>query len=153
MSLNIDRSGPPLDESKIAQAEKRWGVKIPPAYRKFLMSHNGGRPDPSDFRITTPRGSELVSIRTFLGIDMPEETFGLDYVMETFADRLPSDLFPIARDPGGNIIAVATQGADAGKVYFWDHEREADDGEPPSKMNLHLISESFDSFLKNLGKV
>jgi SMI1 / KNR4 family (SUKH-1) len=153
MSINIDRSGPQLNENKIAKAESRLGLSIPPAYRRFLMTHNGGHPDPSDFKMTTPRGREVVSVRTFLGIDMPEETFGLDYVIETFKDRLPRGLFPVARDPGGNIIALATEGENAGKVYFWDHEGEADEGEPPSEDNLNLVSDSFDSFLKNLGNV
>ena len=98
---------------------------------------------------TTQRGA----VKAFLGFNTPEETLNLDYALETFRDRIPARMFPIARDPGGSLILLAKSGPDACKVYFWDHEREADDGEPPTGRNLSLIADSLDAFLENLGDV
>jgi hypothetical protein len=143
-----------LTNRKIDQAERHLGRPIPPAYRQFLLKYNGGHPDPSDFRMAGGRKgtTQIGTVKSFLGINVPEETLNLDYVLETFRDRLPARLFPVARDPGGNLIGISTEGADAGKVYFWDHEREAEEGEPPTDKNLYLIAESFDEFLDKVGE-
>ena len=57
---------------------------------------------------------------------------------------------PIADDPGGNAICLGMSGNERGKVYFWDHEMEADEGDEPTFENVYLVAESFASFLKSL---
>jgi hypothetical protein len=152
MINKMSRTSTPLTEEEIDRTEKRIGRRIPPAYRKFLLEYNGGSPDPSDFTMaTSPHGkTELGTIKSFLGIGTDKATLNLDYILETFEGRLPADLFPIARDPGGNLIALGTEGSKTDKVYFWDHEREADEGNPPTNRNLYLVSESFDQFIGSL---
>lgn len=39
---------------------------------------------------------------------------------------------------------------DAGAVYFWDHEAESEEDEPPSRANLHRLADSFDQYLRQL---
>jgi len=155
MSIRILDSGKQLTGNKINRTEKHLGRPIPPAYRTFLLKHNGGHPDPSDFRMAgVHRGTtQIGTVRWFLGINVPEETFNLEYVLEIFHDRVPTNLFPFALDPGGNLICIGAGGDEAGKVYFWDHEREAAEGEPPTDQNLYLIADSFDDFLNKLGIV
>ena len=154
MKCKITDSSEPLTVPKIAKAERGLGRSIPLDYRKFLLQYNGGRPDPSDFAMAGVRkgSTQIGAVKRFLGIDTPEDTLNLDYVLEMFGDRMPSRFFPIARDPGGNLIGISTKGADVGKVYFWDHERESDDGETPNDKNLYLVADSFDKFLDKLGE-
>jgi SMI1-KNR4 cell-wall len=154
MKNKITGKSEDLTDRKIKNAERQMGRSIPLAYRNFLLEHNGGHPDQSDFRMAGVRKgtTQIGTVKSFLGINLPEETLNLDYVLETFRDRVPTNLFPIARDPGGNLILIAENGFDAGKVYFWDHERESDEGEPPTDRNLYLIANSFDEFLDKLGE-
>lgn len=155
MYNEITGSFEPLTESKINEAEKRIGQAIPMAYRKFLLEHNGGHPEPSDFKMSNAQKgmTETGTVKKFLGIDGPEKTLNLDYTLETFRDRMPTDLFPVARDPGGNLICIFAEGPNKEKVYFWDHEMEAEEGQPPTETNLSFIANNFDEFLKKLGDV
>lgn len=143
----IDSAGQ-LTESALANAEKMFGRNIPDPYRSFLLKHNGGRPELNEFRMAG--SARPGAIKSFFGIGMSERTLNLDYALEAFADRIPAWSFPLARDPGGNLILLAAEGSRKGRVYFWDHEREADDGEPPREDNLYLISDSFEEFLAQL---
>jgi hypothetical protein len=61
-------------------------------------------------------------------------------------------MFPISYDSFGNLILIAIKNADRGKIYFWDHEMEADpnQGEVPDYSNLTLIADSFDEFINSL---
>jgi hypothetical protein len=152
MYTKITNSGELMTEELVYIAENMLEQKIPEPFRSFLLRHNGGRPDAADFRMagTCAGATQGGTIKSFLGIGMPERTFNLDYVLETFGDRVPDWSFPIARDPGGNLILLAAKGARKGKIYFWDHEREADEGDPPTEDNLYLIANNFEEFLKNL---
>jgi hypothetical protein len=144
-----------LTERDIARAERELGRQIPPAYRQFLLKYNGGHPTPSDFKMAGIRkgATEVGSVKSFLGIDTPVDTLNLNYVIETFQGRIPASFFPIARDPGGNLIGIGGLGSQSDKVYFWDHEREAEEGEQPADTNMHLISETFEEFINGLREV
>ena len=48
------------------------------------------------------------------------------------------------------MIQFLVKNADRGKIYFWDHEMEADEGETPNYSNLTLIADSFDEFIEGL---
>ena len=66
--------------------------------------------------------------------------------------RLPDEMIPIASDPFGNLFCLAVEGDDAGKVLFWDHEREPDDDEEEvtSFPNVRFVADSFEEFLASL---
>jgi hypothetical protein len=153
MKPQITETSRPLKEIDIRRFEQNHGRPIPAAYREFLLRHNGGDPDPCHFKIrNAPKGiPKTGAVKAFLGIDVSEPTLALDYTLSRFRDRVPPDLFPIARDPGGNLICIATQGAGSGKVYFWDHEFEAEEGQPPTRKNLYLIADSFEGFMEELN--
>jgi hypothetical protein len=155
MNVGITESAEQLTDAKLKEFEKTYDRVIPVPYRKFLLKYNGGRPDPSEFKMRGPRGrgDQVGEVKRFFGINVPEKTLDLGYALETFRERLPKNLFPVARDPGGNLIGITTEGDAAGQILFWDHEREADEGEPPTDRNLYFIADSFDEFLNGLGKV
>ena len=62
---------------------------------------------------------------------------------------MPDFIFPIANDPGGNLICMD---AKDGKIYFWDHENEVDYSiyDDAVKTNLHFVANSLKEFLNNL---
>lgn len=151
MNVSIANSGPQLTESELEQFEKTHGREIPIAYRKFLLKYNGGQPNLSGFRMNSGvEQDQTGSVKRFLGINMPERTLDVGYALETFRDRIPSYLFPVARDPGGNLIGIVVEGEAEGQVLFWDHEREADEGEAPTDNNLYFIADTFEKFLDDL---
>ncbi|HEX8776137.1 MAG TPA: SMI1/KNR4 family protein [Pyrinomonadaceae bacterium] len=135
-----------LDESTVFRLEDSLQIKLPPSYRKFLMEFNGGRPVARRFKFKgATRGS---SVDRFLGVHNKEHNNLMDY-LETYKGRIPPNFFPIAHDPGDNLICISVAGADKGSIYFWDHDREGNDG-PPNYSNVILISESFEEFIEGL---
>ncbi len=70
--------------------------------------------------------------------------------LDTFTGRIPDWLLPVARDEGGNLFALSLRQTDFGSVWFWDHEYEADEGEPPADDNITRISEDWESFFQSL---
>ena len=76
---------------------------------------------------------------------------GLLRAQETYRNRVPAWLLPVAKAEGGNLILIALSGDDAGAVYFWDHEQEADEGEPPTTENLYRLADSFEDYVHQLS--
>ena len=111
------------------------------------MAHNRGRPELEVFRIEG--NPEAGMVGWFLGIQQGEYD-DLRKHLEVFRDRVPPKLLPIARDPGGNLICIAVSGPARGKVYFWDHEEEVEEGETPDYRNISLITHSFEGILRSL---
>jgi hypothetical protein len=63
---------------------------------------------------------------------------------------VPAGFLPLAVDPGGNLICLVISGTNTGKVYFWDHEEEVEEGQQPGYSNVYLIANSFNEFLNSL---
>lgn len=148
MSATIIRSGPPLSSEQLDEVEQRMGSAIPPVYREFLLQNNGGRPVPNAFLYRRSDGTTAGEggVNTFLGIGDAEST-DIEWHRSMYEDRIPSNFFPIADDPGGNLICLSTSGDDVGAVYFWDHEEESD---PPTYDNVYFIAPDFQTFLDTL---
>jgi cell wall assembly regulator SMI1 len=138
--------------AQINQLETAIQAKFPESYKNFLLQHNGGSPEPCVFEYIDASETRLGCINNFLGIHSGELSNLHDYIetYKVFQKRLPDDVFPIANDPGGNLICISLAAHDTGTIYFWDHELEADEGEEPSYANLFFIARSFDDFIKSL---
>ena len=140
----------PLDELILSRHEDSWGFRLPDDYRRFLLQFNGGRPHPRYFEFKDHEGGS--SVHSFLGFN---EDYNRNLVkkLQMFKDRLPARFFPVAYDDGGNQICLSISGNDRGKVYFWDHELQADQtvGESPENAdNIMLVADSFEEFLNGL---
>ena len=149
MQIKSDHPGT-LPEPILSVLERYWGFSLPKEYRNFLLEHNGGEPNVDCFNFKNDKedGSD---IRCFLGIYPDQHNDLLDHI-KTYKDRLPSNLFPIAYDSCSNLICISVTEPDRGKIYFWDHEVEADPSqdEVPDYSNLTLIADSFNEFLEGL---
>lgn len=145
MAIKMTDSDPPIGDVDVDGFERRTGVTLPPQYRRWLLAHNGGRPDPSRFNYkgeSGPYTDSLISLFFSLS-DMEADITQF----KVWQQRMPDELVPIADDPFGNRICIGTAGPHEGKVYFWDHEEEQDE---PTYDNCHLLADSFEEFLNGL---
>lgn len=139
-----------LAEADLAAFEAKWDVKLPAQYRKFLRNYDGGYPDPTGFNFKSGKGGSALSC--FFGVKQNVD-LSLDDALRTFKDRIPQRFFPVADDQGGNLICISLFGEDHGKIYFWNHELEADETQgftPETTNNLILVADSFDEFIEGL---
>ena len=115
----------------------------------FLIKYNGGRPVQDCFDSKNNDAGSVVD--AFLGF-RKERHLSIQGHIETYENRIPRELFPIAYDSFGNVICIGIKSEYYGKVYFWDHEWEAEEslGESPDFSNVTLIAENFDEFVEGL---
>jgi hypothetical protein len=123
--------------------------KLPNDYREFLLTVNGGIPDKKLVTFTMKDGFKNGDIIDgILGIKSKKH---LNLLMRNklYFNRAPSNMICITQNDGANLILLSIKGDDRGKVYFWDHNWEADTGigEIASYDNLTLLADSFNEFL------
>jgi len=153
MHIEFVDNGPGISPSQLADFEERTGQKIPIPYKRFLLNHNGGRPRLSAFKFQGRRGKmEESAVQGFFGVHA-QEAFSLELCLEILRARIPEDLFPIAVDHCGNLVLMGSHGPRAEKIYFWNHELEGPDGEPPTEENVYFIANSLDDFLRGLTEL
>ncbi len=149
LTLQFTKEKAPLTPEAIQAAEQRLGRKFPEDYKRFLLKHHGGHPEPCGFEFVQPRSNgkkDWALIAYFLGLDGKHETIA-DYLV-SYEDRIPRDTIPIARDPGGNPILLTLGGKNQGKVYFWMRENEPEDPDEVQEYDyLGFVANSLDEFL------
>ncbi|WP_010583137.1 SMI1/KNR4 family protein [Schlesneria paludicola] len=151
MSVKINDSKPQLSKKKLSAVEKRLKIDLPEDYRQFMLTHNGGWPEPSEFKYGDGPYTDSC-VDWFLSIYDGEYSNFEEYFEQFKGDepRMPTELVPIALDPGGNLVCISTHGPNRGKVFFWDHEEEASDGQVPDYRNVYTVANSFTEFLSML---
>jgi SMI1/KNR4 family protein SUKH-1 len=147
-SKNIN---PQTSKTKIDKIQSQLNINFPLAYINFLLKNNGGLPEKRYFEFDQKGGREKGCINQFYGLDLVK--CGKDYydlltIYNIYVPtrRIPNNFIPIAGDPGGNQICIATKG----EVYFWEHEYEVDEDKEPNMENMSLIANSFDQFINSL---
>ena len=146
--MNILNSPSSIDFKVIEALEQYWEFSLTKDYKLFLSKYNGGSPDFNyfSFKQNSDNGS---FVDNFFGI-CKDKNNNLLVNMKLYNNRIPSNFLPIADDPGSNLILLSVKGLDRGKVYFWDHNFEVEDGVTPDYSNLTLIADSFDEFIHSL---
>lgn len=140
-------SGPSIDEQTISTLEAHLAYALPEDYRGFLRDRNGGIPTPGD----VPEPSQgVVGILWFFSLDDSRAERSLAAAGESWEGRYPETMVPIALCNGSNLLLLTLDGPDRGRVYYWEHEGEADEGEPARTDNLTLVADSFTSLLDAL---
>ncbi len=139
MAVSYRLQFPPASLDSIAQLEQRIGQPLPPAYRDYLLRQDGGWLASND---------EALKVIFGLG-DVPSE-LNMWRKLDTFDGRLPAWLLPVAQDAYGNLYAVSLRDQDRGSVWFWNHEEEADEGEPPSEDNIELRASDWQTFIEGI---
>jgi SMI1-KNR4 cell-wall len=148
---NITPNGT-ISLSEIQQFEKQLGVEFPKDYVNFLANFNGGEPKLDTFEYKLQDGRVWTGgVRYFFGFNL-DRLQNIDFFASMRGDRIPENMIPIGLDDGGNFILLALNVKDKGKVYFWDHNEESEDDEPPTNDNVYFVANSFTGFLEKLTK-
>lgn len=151
--ITIFEPGKKITQKDIAALEQRLGISLPVDYRQFLLSINGGQPEPNAFPIRdNPRDTHGLLERLF-SLDEQDTNYDILDNAEVFHDRVPADLLPIAFDPGGNLICLAVRGENRGKIYFWDHSDECPPGRTPDYHNVYFVANDFNELIENLSEL
>jgi hypothetical protein len=148
MAINIKKPDKRIDEATLATFEAEIGQTLPRDYRQFLLDTNGGRPEGNQFEV--PDDNTDAGVDVFYGLFGAEKRRDLRYQIELMRERVPQGILPIGDACCGNMVCLSLRPDTAGKVFFWDHELEADDGEPATFANLFKVGDSFQQFLDGL---
>jgi cell wall assembly regulator SMI1 len=130
---------PPGSVEQIARLEARLGRVLPEDYRDYLLAQDGGR-----------LADNSGALDTIFGLGDVPDWASLWDKLDVLTDRMPSWMLPVADDAYGNLYAISLRPDDFGSVWFWDHEEEADEGEPPSEENIAWQAASWSAFLEQL---
>ena len=146
MQIEFESTGEPVTQEQLQAAEKRLGLSLPEAFRRHLLKFNGGRTVRNVFAVP---GWGDCSVEQFLGItsDTGDDLLS---VSESYRGRIPPEMIPIAYADGGNLVCLCVSGTDVAAVFLWDHEREGEEGEPPTHDNLSRVADGFEEFLDGL---
>lgn len=142
MAVEYNEANPPASPEAISRLEQRAGQPLPEAYKAHLRQQDGGQ---------LRTNSRAVNIVFGVG-DVPEWASMWD-ILETYRERVPEWLLPVADDAFGNLYALSLRPEDRGSVWFWNHELEADEGEPPTEENLKPAAADWASFIGSLEPV
>jgi hypothetical protein len=137
----------PRAPEQLAAFERSIGSALPDGFRRFLARCDGGRPGPN--RLDNDAGTAVgLGVTQFLGIGDGDNSIRTR--LDEYAGRTGAGLLPIADAEGGNLVLLSIAGPDVGSVWFWDHEMEADEGEPPRPEALTRVAGDFEELLADL---
>ncbi len=141
-----------MSEPRLRQFEKELGEKLPGEYRKFLLRHNGGCPEPRAFKIhwKNPELAETYPesyIGSFHALDGESSNLAESYRLGR--KWFPRSMIPIGNDIGGNELLLAISGKERGGVFYWVQEL-AEESDAPGLDNVGFVSPSFQQLLDSL---
>lgn len=149
-NIILTNSGNQLNEETLIAFEQTLHDRLPEEYRQFLLEVNGGQPEPNAFPIQNNPHDTFGLVERFFSLAGDDTDYDLQDNLETFKNRVPADLVPIAFDPGGNLLCLVIRGDKKGVVYFWDHNDEVMFGEVANYHNVYFVAANFDEWLANL---
>lgn len=137
-----------IDASQIAEFEAMLKQKLPDDFREFLLQSNGGRAAENSHPAPDP--VDEIDVSSFFGILDQQDYGDLRYMRDLMIDRVPDNMLPIADSEGGNMVLLSLRPDTYGQVFYWDHERESNEGEPPTFSNMVKVNRSFKKFVEDL---
>ncbi|HEX2419120.1 MAG TPA: SMI1/KNR4 family protein, partial [Micromonosporaceae bacterium] len=145
-------TGQDLTGQDLAALERSLGAPLPPGYREFLASTNGGRPG---MPAISP-GFGFLADQSFFGFGRRDWFRNVDYVRQWLSDRFTDDFLPVGHVQGGT-LAVRLRGPDAGSVWYHDDDDPRDDDSyDVSVVTANLLrrcADNFAGFLSSLRPV
>ncbi len=138
-------------ESQIKSLEKQNGSPLPDEYRQFLLSTNGGRPNPDCVAVPGMAGIANVGVGALFHL-RPSQPGGdeLTYELANIGNLLPAGHLPIAGS--SDVFTLSLRPKTFGCVYWWFHEtEEVDDDGNYLESAGYLLAGSFDEFLTRIA--
>ncbi|WP_449601286.1 SMI1/KNR4 family protein [Paenibacillus sp. Marseille-Q9583] len=139
----IISSNEKITVQEIEGFERTHNIKLPESYKEFLITFNGGHPEPNLFNISDV-GESVVNV--FYGLKISKSYDELLNAYESLEGSIPEGFLSIGDDSGGNQICLGISGEYYGKLYFWFHDIEDND----EVDNMVFLSNEFDEFINNL---
>ncbi|MCY8087239.1 SMI1/KNR4 family protein [Bacillus sonorensis] len=138
-------------EEEIKEIEKKYTLNLPEDYKQFLLKYGASMISDDgvyykSLEKDTWSEDEFQVVEFFYGLEETELDLDIQDKIDTYAERFPEGIIPIASSPFGNEICLQAKGDDTGKIYFWDHEYRSTEGD------FFLAANSFTDFIKSLGK-
>lgn len=125
MKLKLTK-GHAAAQNDVAALQRNLGEPLASEFLEFVAQNDGAEPETNIFKIGTTNDA---CVSGFIPVkEIPNEMAAID--------NLPIKSFPVAWASGGNYIFINQ--ADAGAVFFWDHEQPDD---------IIKLADGFRSFL------
>lgn len=110
--------------------EKKYAFRFPSQYKAFVDKYNGGYTPKTKFKVGRI-SSDIVGFYGFGNSKMKISE-------EAIKEAIRNGMFPIAEDSFGNKIMIGILKDIAGKIFFYDHEKEN---------KLSLLTDSLEAFI------
>lgn len=141
----------PATEKQVSELEQSLGCELPIEYRNYLLSSNGGRPNPDCVRVPGVPYIDNVGVGTLFYLQPTKP--GMDettYELERTKKLLPKGHLPIAGS--SDLFTISLSPKSFGAVHWWNHETEEldDDGNFLSSA-AYVLASSFDEFLTRIA--
>ena len=128
--------------------ESEVGHALPPAYSAFLLSTNGGRPEPDTFQITGFQNNPYGSVHFFFGLNVDTWSYNLGEMYRWFSASVPTGILAIGCTAGADYICLDLRAGDE-RVIYWDHRHHWGTGEW-REQDVYPIAATFSDFLVSL---
>lgn len=136
------------NQDELKTLEENYQLKLPQDYA-FYLENYGNDYIKEDYRfipsIELPKKIKQIQFEIDSIYGFYNDENNIDDKANFYKDILPTDLFPIADLPGGDLICIGKSNDKQNKIYIWFHEL---DGE-----NVFLVSDSFEIFIKNFQSI
>lgn len=163
LGVNLLSNTNQVNKQKLDIIQNQCRIKFPKEYRDFILNFDE-IPFENEITFSSMKHSSTLNDKPAYVLDAFFGLNGNDSILEQincYVERMPDSLIPIGECPGGNLICLGVAEHVLGRVYFWDHENEyqaklmLDNKELPKSVNeywdnLHLVSNTFLEFIKNL---
>jgi len=149
-------------ELRVQKFEKKLGLSLPNAFRKYLLTGNIGSTPVEDwcYRIGKPgkldsmKEWEEALVDVFCSIKELDDNYKDMSSAERERGWLPNEMIAIGDGPGGNHLLICIDGEHTGKVYFWANDlfetEDAHDEMVPGYNNICFVANNFDEFIEGL---
>ena len=135
-------------EDDIKTLEENYKLKLPQDYA-FYLQHYGNDYIKEDYRFIPSLDLPKKIKQTQFEIDsiygLYNDENKIDNKANYYKSILPTDLFPIADLPGGDLICIGKSDDKKNKIYILFHEMEGE--------NVFLVSDSFESFIQDFKSI
>lgn len=138
-------------EKQVETLEKRIGQRLPDEYRTFLITTNGGLPNPDFVAVPGFKNIESVGVGTLFHLQpakpLPNE---LGYQWTAATSLVPPGHLPIAGS--SDLFTLSLVPKTLGCVFWWSHDTdEVDDDGNFLESAGYLFAGSFDEFLTRIA--
>jgi hypothetical protein len=140
-------SGPQVTDADLDTAERGFGIRIPPKYRRLLLHYNGGRPEVGWFVIPGHAdGWDLLDV--LLGIGHPNPVLDMGRHVRDMPSYVEAGLLPIGTTASASLLCIDSNSLDGERVGYIDI------AEPLDRRGLkqvYHVADDIQCFLRQLS--